>query len=124
MSVDCQVGTLFKVKTGQQYFVERLMESGECNNGWSCRMVSGSSIRGNGLAVFMLDGWRRSLCRAVECGGKMSIHDVCTLYAGGCLRSITPQSQLVGIHPSLAVVSYALSSVVLFYFILMWRFIV
>ena len=27
-----------------------------------------------------------------ECGRKMSVHDVCTLYTGGCLRSISSVS--------------------------------
>jgi len=70
------------------------------SDGWSCRVVSGSSIGGSGSAV--------SCCNWMAGGGHtvrrgLWQEDVCTvytLYAGGCLRSISsvsPWYPLVGI---------------------------
>jgi len=90
------------------YIHPRLVWSQVCGSckmidGWSSRVVSGSSIGRSGSAVsrWMAGGVKKSKAVSVA-GGCLSIHDVCTLYAGGLsaqhLFGVSMVS--IGRHPS------------------------
>ena len=82
-------------RTGQAgVFRKKLNLRSKMSDGWSCRVVSGSSIGGSGSAVSCWvagDGHKEAVSVAGGCLYTMSV-DLCTLYAGVCLRSISSVS--------------------------------